>query len=136
MRQYTALRTAAACALTLVAICPTPAEALDNPLTVNLRGAITNLTEAAATIFGSGSNVLVDVTRYRGVLNGSAVTLNIGTCRNPGRIIYELSPFTNAGSITELRSSISEVAEHAGSMIIHQTASVESATFACGNVIV
>jgi hypothetical protein len=114
---------------------PTPVRALDNPLRVNLRGATSHLQVAAATIFGSGSNVLVDVTRYRDVLNGAAVTLNTGSCGNPGSIAFQLSPFTKVGSITELRSSIADVAAHARSMIIYQTASVKSAAFACGNVI-
>jgi hypothetical protein len=118
----------------MTAFFPDPVQALDNPLTVNMRGARSHLLEAAATIFGSGSNVLVDVTRYGVIANRVAVTLDTGTCSNPGSIAFQLSPFTKDGSITELPFSIKAVAARARSMIVHQNADVSSATFACGNV--
>jgi hypothetical protein len=134
MKSFRVLRAAAACALTAASICPNPAAALDNPLTVNLHGSISHLQEAAATIFGSGSNVLIDVTRYRSISDGAAVTLNTGTCPNPGAVAFTLSPFTKDGSITQLRQSIAVVAARAHSMVIHQTADITSPAFACGNV--
>ncbi len=82
------LHVAGMLAIVALATGPRPARALDNPLTVDLRGASSHLQEAAATIFGSGSNMLVDVTHYRGVLNGAAVTLNAGSCKRPGRICF------------------------------------------------
>ena len=135
MRSNKALHIAAVGALAITALWPKPAKALDNPLTVNLRGPRSHLEVAAATIFGSGSTVLVDVTQYRAVLKGAAVTLNTGTCASPGSIAYRLSHFTKNASITELPHSLSEVAAHARSMTILQTASSRSATLACGKVI-
>jgi hypothetical protein len=135
MRYDDALRTATACALALTVLWPNPAKALDNPLTVNLRGPQSHLQIATATIFGAGSKVLVDVTMLRSVSEGTAVTLNTGSCKRPGTIAYRLSPFTKDGSITQLPYSISEVAARARSMTIHQTASATSVTLACGNVI-
>lgn len=135
MRIDETLRLGAAYALAISALLPIPAKALDNPLTVKLLDSRSHLEIAAATIFGSGSSVLVDVTRYRAVVDNAAVTLNTGTCQKPGSIAYRLSSFTKHGSITELRHSIFDVAARAHSMTIHQTASPASAGSACGNVI-
>jgi hypothetical protein len=45
-----------------VACCPAPVVALDNPLVVHLQGTTVPHQVASATIFGSGSSVLVNVT--------------------------------------------------------------------------
>ena len=141
MKRDEAMGLCAMCAVCAVAAIATAAAsgtsawALDNPLTVTLRGTKSHLTEAKATIFGSGSNVLVDVTRYRGVDNGAAVTLNTGPCRHPGDVAFGLSPFTKHGSVTELRHSLAEVAARARSMVIHQGASRTSPASACGAVV-
>lgn len=125
----------ARCVAALLAMLPAAAVALDNPLRVDLRGSQSHLREAAATVFGAGSSVLVDVTRYRGVPDGSAVTLDSGTCEHPGRIVYTLAPFATHGSITQLSHSLAEVAARAHSMIIHQTSSNTSPALACGKII-
>jgi hypothetical protein len=135
MKSNETLRVAAAGVLVIATLWAKPAQALDNPLSVTLRGPRSHIDVATGSVLGSGSNVLVDVTRYRAVLNGAAVTLNTGTCKAPGTVAYRLAPFTKDGSITELRHSLAEVAARARSMSIHQTASASSATVACGNVI-
>jgi hypothetical protein len=119
----------------LLAGTPRMALAIDNPLTANLRGSASHLEEATATIFGSGAQVLVDVTRRRGILEGQAVTLNVGTCAHPGKVAYTLAPFGKTGSITQLDASVTTVAARAHSMIVHLTADSSSPAFACGNVI-
>lgn len=108
---------------------------MDNPLRVDLRGSQSHLREAVATVFGAGSGVLVDVTRYRSVPNGSAVTLNRGSCAHPGPVVFALSPFAAHGSITQLGHSLADVAARAHSMIIHQTPSNDSPAFACGKIV-
>jgi hypothetical protein len=129
-----ALRLSMLCAATTAAMSPAPASALNNTLSVHLIGHDSHLREAAATIFGSGSNVLVDVTRYRAVADGAAVTLNKGLCSNPGAVAFKLSPFAKYGSVTELRHALSDVTARARSMVIHQTSSDMSPAFACGEI--
>ncbi len=119
----------------LAATLPGRALAVDNPLTVNLHGVDSKLQEAAATIFGSGSNVLVDVTRNRAVDDGAAITLNAGACSAPGAIAYALNPFQKYGSVTQLHDSLPHVAARAHSLIIHATGSTNSKVFACGNIV-
>jgi hypothetical protein len=119
----------------LMIAAPVPAFGLDNPLTAKLRGTTSHLREARATIFGAGSNVLVDVTRTRGVLDGSAVTLNAGHCQRPGTVVFTLAPFKKYGSVTQLLHPLADVARRAHSVVIHQTASVSSPAFACGGIV-
>lgn len=111
-----------------------PAAALNNPLTVRLTGMKSRLLAATATIFDSGSAVLIDVTRDREIPDGSAVTLDAGTCANPGKIAFRLSPFKKYGSVTQLPYTASVVSARASSMLIHRSPDPESPALACGPI--
>jgi hypothetical protein len=109
-----------------------PAFALSNPLVVNIRVAKTAVSEASATIFGSGKSVLVDITGNRAIPNGSAITLNRGACAHPGAIAFALAASSGDESLTKLRHSLVDVAARARSLVIHRTASELSPVLACG----
>jgi hypothetical protein len=112
---------------------PFPAAALDNPLVVNLQG--TTLPHVAtATIFGSGSSVLVNVTANRRLPKNVAVTLNRGTCAHPGAIAFALARVSGGQSLTRLHHPLAFVAERAKSMVIHRAFGERSPVFACGAV--
>jgi hypothetical protein len=128
-KYYTTMITA----LLLSAAVGGPALALDNPLVVGLHGMKNSAPAASATIFGSGSSVLVNVTGDR-LPNGVAITLNDGDCANPGDIAFALSALADSGSLTKLEHSLSEVAGKAKSLVIHQTSSLTSPALACGKV--
>ena len=117
-----------------VLCCPGPAAALDNPLVVNLRGTTTPQQVASATIFGSGSSVLVNLTADRRLPKNVAVTLNRGTCAHPGAIAFALSRVSGGQSLTRLRHPLAFVAQHAKSMVVHRAFGERSAVFACGAV--
>jgi hypothetical protein len=111
-----------------------PALAIENPLVVDLHGMKSSTREASATIFGSGSSVLVNVTGEQAVPKGVAVTLNGGDCTNPGEVAFALSAYAEGGSLTKLEHSITEIAGKAKSMVIHQTPSETSPALACGKI--
>jgi len=123
-----------ASAFFLAATAGAPALALENPLVVDLHETASSAREASATIFGSGSSVLVNVTAEHGVPKDAAVTLNDGDCAHPGDIAFALSGFADEGSLTKLDHSLTDVAGKAKSLVIHQTASETSPVFACGKV--
>jgi hypothetical protein len=135
MNRRSRLRIAAALLVLFALLSAAPATALDNPLTVRLTGTKSRLLDAAATIFDSGSAVLVDVTRYREILDGSAVTLNAGTCAKPGKIAFRLSPFKKFGSVTQLPHTSDVIYARARAMIIHLSADPASPAFACGLIV-
>ena len=112
-----------------------PALALDNPLIVDLQTVKNAQSEASATIFGSGSNVLVNVTvRGGGVPKAAAITLNDGSCAKPGDIAFALSGLSDNQSLTKLDHSLTDVAGKAKSLVIHQTSNLTSPAYACGKV--
>lgn len=115
-------------------LCPGPAFALDNPLVVHLQGTTTPQQVASATIFGSGSSVLVNVTAIRRLPKNVAVTLNRGTCAHPGAIAFALSRVSGGQSLTRLRHPLAFVAQQARSMIVHRSFGERSPIFACGAV--
>jgi hypothetical protein len=117
-----------------VACCPVPAVALENPLVVNLQGATIPQQVASATIFGSGSIVLVNVTANGRLPKNVAVTLNRGTCARPGAIAFALSRVAGEQSLTQLHHPLAFVAERAKSMVVHRAFGERSLAFACGAV--
>ncbi len=116
-----------------VVCCPGPAAAIDNPLVVNLRGT-TARQVASATIFGSGSSVLVNLTANGRLPKNVAVTLNRGSCAHPGAIAFALSRVSGGQSLTRLRHPLEFVAQRAKSMVIHRAFGERSPVFACGAV--
>ena len=121
-------------ALALSATFAAPAMALENPVTVDLRASDKGSGTASATLFERGSIVLVNVSTEGGMPKDGAITLNGGTCANPGGVQFALAPLANAQSMTELKHSLAEVAGRAKSMIVHKTSSETSPGFACGNL--
>ncbi len=117
-----------------LASCPVPAVALDNPLVVHLQGATTPQEVASATIFGSGSSVLVNVTANRRLPKNVAVTLNRGTCVDPGAIAFALSRVSAGQSLTKLHHPLAFVARRAKSLVVHRSFGERSPVFACGAV--
>jgi len=117
-----------------LACCPVPAFALDNPLVVHLQGTITPQQVASATIFGSGSSVLVNVTGNRRLPKNVAVTLNRGTCGHPVAIAFALSRVSGGQSLTKLHHPLAFVAQRAKSMVVHRSFGERSPVFACGAV--
>jgi hypothetical protein len=115
-----------------VACCPAPVVALDNPLVVHLQGTTVLHQVASATIFGSGSSVLVNVTANGRLPKNVAVTLNRGTCAHPGAIAFALSRMSGGQSLTKLRHPLAFVAQRAKSMVIHRAFGERSPVFACG----
>jgi hypothetical protein len=110
-----------------------PALALSNPMLVDLHAVNGAQRQASATIFGSGSSVLVNVTAQRAP-KAAAVTLNDGDCAKPGDIAFALSALDDYQSLTKLEHPLADIAGKAKSMVIHQTSSLTSPAFACGNV--
>jgi hypothetical protein len=121
-------------ALALAAAIATPALALDDPLVVDLHSEKGAQADGSATIFGSGSSVLVNVTASGGVPPAAAVTLNDGSCSNPGDIAFALTGLSDNQSLTKLEHPLSEIAGKAKSLVIHTTSSLTSPAFACGKV--
>jgi hypothetical protein len=117
-----------------LACCPAQANALDNPLVVNLRGTATALQVASATLFGSGSRVLVNVTANRSLPKNVAVTLNRGTCAQPGAIAFALTRVSGGQSLTQLHHPLAFVAERAKSLVVHRAYGERSPVLACGAV--
>lgn len=115
-----------------VTCCPAPAVALDNPLVVDLQGTTIRQQVASATIFGSGSSVLVNITANRRLPKNVAVTLNRGTCAHPGAIAFALSRVSGGQSLTELHHPLAFVAQRAKSMVVHRAFGERSPVFACG----
>jgi hypothetical protein len=120
--------------LALSAAMSAPALALSNPLVVDLRAANGPQTEASATIFGSGSSVLVNVRGQGNLPKTAAVTLNDGDCAKPGEVAFALSGIADNQSLTQLAHPLADVAEKAKSLVIHQTSSETSPAFACGKL--
>jgi hypothetical protein len=110
-----------------------PALALDNPLVVDLHTLNGAQRQASATIFESGTSVLVNVTA-QGAPKAAAVTLNDGDCAKPGDIAFALSALDDNQSLTKLTHPLSDIAGKAKSMVIHQTSSLTSPPYACGKV--
>lgn len=117
-----------------VAFFPAQAVALDNPLVVHLQGTTTGRQVASATIFGSGSSVLVNITADHRLPKNVGVTLNRGTCAHPGAIAFALSRVSGGESLTRLRHSLVYVAQRAKSLVIHRAYGERSPVFACGAV--
>ncbi len=113
---------------------PAQAVALDNPLVVHLQGTTSRQQVASATIFGSGSSVLVNVTANRRLPKNVAVTLNRGTCAHPGAIAFALERVSGGQSLTELHHALTFVAQRAKSMVVHRAFGERSPVFACGAV--
>jgi hypothetical protein len=131
MINHKLMLTGAVCA---ALIAGAPALALNNPITVDLRAASGSARAASATIFGSGSSVLVNVTGERGAPKRAAITLNGGDCAKPGDVQFALAEFADHASFTQLNHTLAEVAGKATTMIIHETASATSPPFACGKL--
>jgi hypothetical protein len=109
--------------------------ALDNPMVVDLHAMKGSQRAASATIFGSGSNVLVNVTAAgASVPKAAPITLNDGDCAKPGDIAFALSALSDNQSLTKLEHPLADIAGKAKSMVIHQTSSLTSPEFACGKV--
>jgi hypothetical protein len=109
--------------------------ALDNPMVVDLHAVKGSRRAASATIFGSGSNVLVNVTvAGASAPKAAAITLNDGDCANPGDIAFALSGLSDNQSLTKLEHPLADIAGKAKSMVIHQTSSLTSPPYACGKV--
>jgi hypothetical protein len=121
-------------ALAISAACSAPALALDNPVLVDLQAEHGAQPAGTATIFGSGSTVLVNVTAKATAPNGAAVTLNEGNCSHPGSVAFALSGLSDRQSLTQLKHPLDDVAQKAKSMVIHQTSSETSPAFACGAI--
>ncbi len=121
-------------ALAIAAVCSAPALALDNPVVVDLRAEHGAQPAGSATIFGSGSTVLVNVTAPSTAPNGAAVTLNGGDCASPGGIAFALSDLSDNQSLTQLKHPLDDIAQKAKSMVIHRTSSETSPAFACGKI--
>lgn len=123
--------------LTIAALCGAPALAVDNPVVVDLQaenGAQGAQAEGKATLFGSGSTVLVNVLAKSSAPTGAAVTLNDGDCAHPGGVAFALSGLSDRQSLTQLKHPLDDIAQKAKSMVIHQTSSETSPVFACGKV--
>jgi hypothetical protein len=121
-------------AIALAAVIAAPALALDNPMVVDLHGAKSDQRAASATLFESGSTVLVNVTVQAAVPKAAAVTLNDGSCANPGGVAFALSRVDDNQSLTQLKHPLADIASKAKSLVIHQTASETSPAFACGKL--
>jgi hypothetical protein len=87
----------------VAALLAAPASALDNPLVVDLHAAKSSGVAASATLFESGSTVLVNVTVKSAVPQAAAVTLNDGDCANPGSVAFALSGVDDNESLTQLK---------------------------------
>jgi hypothetical protein len=120
--------------LTLLTVLRTSAIASPNPLVVDLHRAQGSSREASATIFDTGSHLLINLTASRSVRMGAAVTLNAGMCERPGAIAFSLSRMSSNGSLTELRHSMPDLTSRAQSIEIHQTSSETSPVLACGSI--
>ena len=118
----------------LTAVSASPALALDNPLVVNLHPAKGAGQAGSATIFGSGSSVLVNVTAQGNLPKAAAITLNDGPCSKPGDIAFALSALSDNASLTKLSHPLADIAGKAKSLVIHQNANQESPAAACGQV--
>jgi hypothetical protein len=127
------LRTTAP-ALILASALTAPASALNNPVLVAMRGTSDTTTTASATIFEHGSDVLVNVTAEHGIPKNVAITLNDGSCANPGGVAFALAPFNDDQSMTTLSHTLADIAGKAKSMVVHQTASETSPVIACGEL--
>jgi hypothetical protein len=118
----------------LFAVTSAPALALDNPVVVDLHVANSSQRTASATLFGSGSSVLVNVTAEGSLPKMAAVTLNDGDCANPGSVVFALCGIADDQSMTKLEQPLADIAERAKSLVIHQTPSENSPVFACGKI--
>jgi len=116
------------------AVWMTPALALNDPLVFTVHRGQKTSDAASATIFGSRGSVLVNVIFSQTVPPRAAMTLNDGSCANPGNIAFALSAAGSDGSLTRLKHSLASVAGRAKSLVIHRTSSMTSPAFACGNV--
>jgi hypothetical protein len=114
--------------------CSLPAIALDNPLVVHLQGKTPPRQVASATLFGSGSIVIVNVTANGRLPKNVAVTLNRGTCDHPGPIAFALARVSGSQSLTQLHHPLEFVAQRAKSMVVHQAFGERSPVLACGAV--
>jgi hypothetical protein len=121
-------------ALALSALDTAPALALNDPLVFTVHRGQTTSDAASATIFGSRGSVLVNVIFSQAVPPRAAMSLNDGSCANPGNIAFALSAAGSDGSLTRLKHSLASVAGRAKSLVIHRTSSMTSPAFACGNV--
>lgn len=122
-------------ALLALATLAAPAFALNNPMVVDLHAVKGAGRDASATIFGSGPSVLVNVTAQGKTPKDAAVTLNAGDCAKPGSIAFALTGLTDNQSLTTLAHPLEEIAGKAKSLVIHESASLTSAPFACGKVV-
>lgn len=115
--------------------CPAQVSALDNPLVVDLHRSATTQQVASATLFGSGSMVLVNVTATRALPRNVAVTLNRGTCAHPAAIAFALTRVSGGQSLTQLRHPLDFVVERAKSLVIHRAYGERSPILACGAIV-
>jgi hypothetical protein len=120
--------------LLVAMIVPTKALAIDNPLAFDLYSHQGALVEASATIFQSGTTVLVNLVGKRKIPKRAAVTLNAGGCKAPGGIAFALTRFRGNQSLTQLKHPTSDILKKAKSMVIHVTPSETSQVFACGTL--
>jgi hypothetical protein len=125
----TALRT-----LAIAGAMSAPAFALDNPMVVDVHGMSAKAGAASATIFARGDNSLVNVNAQGGIPKNAAVTLNDGSCDNPGGVAFALAPLEDDQSMTTLNHPLTDIAGKAKSMVVHQTSSETSPAAACGNL--
>jgi hypothetical protein len=123
-----------AATLVVAMIFPMKALAIDNPLAFDLYSHRGALVEASATIFQSGTTVLVNLVGKRQIPKRAAVTLNAGDCTAPGSIAFALSRFRTNQSLTELKHPTSEILKRAKSMVIHVAPSETSEVLACGTL--
>jgi len=111
-----------------------PADALSNPLVIELHRANAAGTDASATIFRAETGLLVNVTANGKLPKGAALSLNTGSCSRPGGVAFALARLSHGASLTQLKHSLADIAERAKSMVIHQTSALNSAPFACGDI--
>jgi hypothetical protein len=120
--------------LAAFALTALPADALSNPLVVDLHRVNAPARDGSATIFGSQAGVLVNVTASGALPNGAAISLNSGSCRNPGNVSFALADLNGGASLTQLKHSLADIAGRAKSMVVHQSGRLDSAPFACGDI--
>jgi len=121
-------------ALLTISATALPADALSNPLVIELHRVNASGVDASATIFHAETGLLVNVTANGKLPKGAALSLNTGTCSRPGRVAFALARISHGASLTQLKHSLADVAERAKSMVIHQTSGLNSAPFACGDI--
>ncbi len=111
-----------------------PASALDNPVMISVHATAGATANASATLFEhDGDHVLVNVTA-QDVPNNVAITLNGGSCSEPGRVAFALSPMGGEASLTTIKHSLADIVGKAKSLVVHRTPSETSPPLACGEL--